>query len=153
MDGEGGAVGPPGSQLARHSGAVPAARRRTVGHRGLSVPVERLIRGELAAQVQQYDAADLAGVSCIAGGPDAWFAEAVLEHGGRIEAVVPAEQYRDELPEPHHAIYDKLITQAAEVRSTGMRESTEQAHMAGSEILVGLVDRLVGVWDGKPARG
>ncbi|MER7394976.1 hypothetical protein ABT381_05625 [Streptomyces sp. NPDC000151] len=28
----------------------------------------------------------------------------------------------------------------------------QQAHMAGSEILVGLVDRLVAVWDGKPAR-
>ncbi|MFI9029927.1 hypothetical protein [Streptomyces sp. NPDC053560] len=123
------------------------------GHRGLPARVERLIRGELAAQVQQYDAAVLTGLSCIADGPDAWFAEAVLDHGGRIEVVVPAEQYRSGLPESHHATYDKLLAQAVEVHSTGMQESTSQAHMAGSEILVGLADRLVAVWDGKPARG
>ncbi|GAA0451460.1 hypothetical protein [Streptomyces olivaceiscleroticus] len=123
------------------------------GHRGLPAPVERLIRGELATQVQQHDGVDLIGVSCIADGPDAWFAEAVLEHGGRIEVVIPAEQYRDGLPENHHPTYDKLIAQAVEVHSTGMRESTAQAHMTGSEILVGLVDRLVVVRDGLPARG
>lgn len=123
------------------------------GHRGLSGPVERLVRDRLAAEVQQYDATDLIGVSCIADGPDAWFAEAVLEHGGRVEVVVPAEQYRDGLPDSHHATYDKLIKQAVEVHFTGMRESTSQAHMLGSEILVGLTDRLVAVWDGEPARG
>ncbi|MFG2222777.1 hypothetical protein [Streptomyces sp. NPDC048644] len=62
--------------------------------------------------LQVYDADDLCGVSCIADGPDAWFAEAVLDHGGRLEVVVPAEEYR-----------------------------------------VGLVDRLIAVWDGQPARG
>ncbi|MCC2274528.1 hypothetical protein LKL35_03615 [Streptomyces sp. ET3-23] len=32
-------------------------------------------------------------------------------------------------------------------------ESDAQAHMAGSELLVGLVDELLAVWDGQPARG
>jgi hypothetical protein len=123
------------------------------GHRGLSAEAERAVRDVLGDELRKYDPAELLGVSCIADGPDTWFAEAVLEGGGRIEVVVPAEQYRESLPESHHATYDKLLARAAEVHHTGMRESTSQAHMTGSEILVGLVDRLVAVWDGQPARG
>ncbi|MGW5234514.1 hypothetical protein ACWEQU_20025 [Streptomyces nodosus] len=123
------------------------------GHRGLSAQVERTVRNALDDELRKCDPAELLGVSCIADGPDAWFAEAVLDRGGRIEVVVPAEQYREGLPESHHPTYDKLLARASEVHHTGMRESTSQAHQAGSEILVGLVDRLVAVWDGKPARG
>ncbi len=119
------------------------------GHRGLSAQVERMVREALDAELRQYDPAELVGVSCIADGPDTWFAEAVLDSGGRIEVVIPAEQYREGLPESQHATYDKLLARAAEVHHTAMRESTSQAHMTGSEILVGLVDRLVAVWDGQ----
>ena len=82
-----------------------------------------------------------------------WAAEAALDLGGRIEVVVPASRYRDGLPEEHHVTYDRLHALAVEVHETGMVESDEQAHMAGSEILVGLADRLLAVWDGQPARG
>ncbi|MEU2682786.1 hypothetical protein ABZ654_02705 [Streptomyces hygroscopicus] len=122
------------------------------GHRGLPSKTERLVRRALQEEVARHGP-DLVGVSCIADGPDAWFAELVLEAGGRLEVVVPAENYRDGLPEEHHQSYDRLIQQAADVHRTGMVESDSQAHMAGSEILVGLVDELVAVWDGQPARG
>ncbi|MCB5906333.1 hypothetical protein [Streptomyces pinistramenti] len=111
------------------------------------------VRDRLDTALQVYDVDDLCGVSCIADGPDAWFAEAVLDHGGRLEVVVPAEEYRAGLPESHHATHDALLAQATEVHHTGERESTSRAHMRGSEILVGLVDRLIAVWDGQPARG
>ncbi|WP_431981554.1 hypothetical protein [Streptomyces qinglanensis] len=123
------------------------------GHRGLSAEVERTVRDALDAELRQYGPTELIGVSCLADGPDTWFAEAVLDSGGRIEVVVPAAQYREGLPGSHHATYDELLARAAEVHHTGMGESTSQAHMTGSEILVGLVDRLVAVWDGQPARG
>ncbi|MFD8354591.1 hypothetical protein ACFV1X_37405 [Streptomyces coelicoflavus] len=123
------------------------------GHRGLSTDVEDKVRGFLTGRVQQYDPAELVGVSCIADGPDSWFAEAVLRHGGRLEIVVPAAEYREGLPGWHHPVYDRLISRAADTHHTGMTESTSQAHQAGSEILVGLVDELVAVWDGRPARG
>ncbi|MBW8087608.1 hypothetical protein IGW14_05995 [Streptomyces hygroscopicus subsp. hygroscopicus] len=122
------------------------------GHRGLPPKTERLVRRALQEEVARHGP-DLVGVSCIADGPDAWFAELVLKVGGRLEVVVPAENYRDGLPEEHHQSYDRLIQQAADVHRTGMVESDSQAHMAGSEILVGLVDELVAVWDGQPARG
>ncbi|MFE4599340.1 hypothetical protein ACFRKE_00610 [Kitasatospora indigofera] len=123
------------------------------GHRGLNAEVEREVRALLAVQVAKYADADLIGISCIADGPDTWFAEIVLQHGGRIEVVVPAADYRDSLPAWHHGDYDRLIDQAAEVHETGLDESTSEAHMAGSEVLVGLADELLAVWDGQPARG
>ncbi|KIF02151.1 hypothetical protein PL81_31565 [Streptomyces sp. RSD-27] len=123
------------------------------GHRGLSTEVELQVRALLEAVVNQYAPADLVGVSCIADGPDAWFAEYVLARGGRLEVVIPAEEYREGLPEEHWPVYDQLLARAAEVHRTGMSASDSAAHMAGSEILVGLIDELLAVWDGKPAWG
>ncbi|MER5214888.1 hypothetical protein ABT063_31145 [Streptomyces sp. NPDC002838] len=123
------------------------------GHRGLSKDVEQRVRAMLAEAVRGFDADGLTAVSCIADGPDSWFAQAVLEHGGQLEVVVPATEYRESLPEWHHPVYDELYGSAADVHETGMAESSSEAHQAGSEILVGLVDELIAVWDGKPARG
>ncbi|MFI5757483.1 hypothetical protein [Streptomyces sp. NPDC051569] len=81
------------------------------GHRGLPEASEKLVRAALGAVVERYDAGSLVGVRCLAEGPDTWFAEAVLDHGGRVEAV----------------------------------------HEGGGEALVGAVDRLLAVWDGRPA--
>ncbi|BBA99040.1 hypothetical protein RVR_5495 [Actinacidiphila reveromycinica] len=123
------------------------------GHRGLPDHAARLVRAALTTVIEQYPPTDLIGVSCIADGPDAWFAEAVLDHGGQIEVVIPAEEYRENLPESHHSTYDALLRRACEVHVTGLKESTSEAHQAGSEILVGVVDLLLAVWDGQPARG
>ncbi|KWT60546.1 hypothetical protein ADL21_18555 [Streptomyces albus subsp. albus] len=123
------------------------------GHRGLPEAVGRSVRDELVEYLRRYEPSGLCGVSCLADGPDAWFAETVLGLGGRIEAVVPAQRYRDGLPEDHHAVYDALLRRAVDVHETGLRDSSSEAHMAGSEMLVGLVDRVLAVWDGKPARG
>jgi hypothetical protein len=107
------------------------------GHRGLSREVEQQVRQLLEAAVREFDVAELVGISCIADGPDAWFAETVIKHGGKLEVVVPAEQYRESLPESHWPVYDELMRHAAEVHHTGMTASDSEAHMAGSEILVG----------------
>jgi hypothetical protein len=123
------------------------------GHRGLSPEVEAQVRADLTKLVDATLAEDLVGISCIADGPDAWFAQDVLAHGGRLEVVIPAAEYRESLPDWHHSVYDELAARAVDVHHTGMQESTSQAHQAGSEIIVGLADQLIAVWDGKPARG
>ncbi|MHC0433903.1 hypothetical protein ACX6XY_27615 [Streptomyces sp. O3] len=123
------------------------------GHRGLSTEVEQQVRHALAEAVEAYAAAELVGVSCIADGPDTWFAQAVLDHGGRIDVVLPAEQYRADLPAWHHPTYDALLRRASAVHRTGLDSSGSHAHMAGSELLVDQVDTLLAVWDGQPARG
>ncbi|QMU70238.1 hypothetical protein [Streptacidiphilus sp. P02-A3a] len=123
------------------------------GHRGLTAEVEEQVRQLLATAIDGYVAGELVAVSCIADGPDSWFAQAALDHGGRLEAVIPAEEYRDSLPDWHHPVYDALLVRAAEVHHTGLTASDSNAHMAGSEVLVGLADELLAVWDGKPAGG
>ena len=123
------------------------------GHRRLPDDVARLVRDAVYADLARYAPESLVGVSCIADGPDTWFARAVLDLGGRIEVVIPADAYRAGLPHWHHAEYDRLLAAAVEVHQTGFAESDSQAHMVGSEVLVGLVDHLVAVWDGQPARG
>ncbi|MET9915434.1 hypothetical protein ABZZ74_54215 [Streptomyces sp. NPDC006476] len=123
------------------------------GHRGLPEHVENQVRTMLTARAKAFDSRDLVGISCIADGPDAWWAEAVLDAGGKIEVVIPAEKYREGLPAWHHPVYDKLLQAASDIHRTGLRESTSEAHQAGSEILVGLSDELTAVWDGQPARG
>lgn len=123
------------------------------GHRGLPEESAKLVQAAIHETVGRYAAADLVGVSCIADGPDAWFAQTVLNHGGHLEVVVPARDYRASLPEWHHATYDSLLLRASEVHETGLHESNSQAHMTGSEILVGLADEVIAVWDGQPARG
>ncbi|MCC3770894.1 hypothetical protein [Streptomyces sp. UNOC14_S4] len=123
------------------------------GHRGLPDEVGGRVRSTLADAIRQYPPSGLVGVSCIADGPNAWFAQAVLDHGGRIEVVIPAQRYRDGLPDWHHEPYDALLRQASDIHHTGISESDSQAHMSGSELLVGLVDEVLAVWDGQPARG
>ncbi len=52
------------------------------GHRGLPAQVEEKVRALLADEISQFAPAELCGVSCLADGPDAWFVEIVIEHGG-----------------------------------------------------------------------
>jgi hypothetical protein len=92
-------------------------------------------------------------VSSLAGGPDQLFARTVLDLGGTLEVVVPAEHYRDGLdPDEQHG-YDELIAKAEHVERLPFVESSEQAHLAAGQAVVDRSKGLVAVWDGKPARG
>ncbi|WP_073950893.1 hypothetical protein [Streptomyces kebangsaanensis] len=123
------------------------------GHRGLPPEVASQVQALLTEHLKTYDIQDLTAISCVADGPDSWWARIALDAGARLEVVVPAIEYRDGLSEDHHPAYDELIRRASDVHSTGMTASTSEAHQAGSEILVDLVDELLAVWDGHPARG
>ncbi|MFF7363186.1 hypothetical protein [Streptomyces sp. NPDC008125] len=123
------------------------------GHRRLPDDVAAQVKQELRARLEGVNSADLVAISCIADGPDNWWAELALDAGGRLEVVLPATEYCEGLPSEFHAGYDRLLGRAVEVHRTGLTESTSEAHQAGSEILVGLSDHLLAVWDGLPARG
>lgn len=122
------------------------------GHRGLSPETTTLITDRLHDVLEELNG-ELVGVSMLADGPDSIFADEVLRHGGRLQVVIPARRYRDELPTDHHATYDKLLAQASDVQQLNFTDSTEEAHMAGSESMLDHIDVLLAVWDGEPARG
>jgi hypothetical protein len=121
------------------------------GHRGLPADTVRLVDGAIRAALRECDG-DVTGMSCLADGADQIFARAVLDVGGKIEVVVPALQYRQGLPAEAHGEYDRLMAQAVAMHKLPFTESTSEAHMAASELMVGLADELWAVWDGKPAR-
>jgi hypothetical protein len=121
------------------------------GHRGLPAATRRLVDAAIRAALDGQQ--DVIGWSCLADGADQIFARAVLDHGGRIEVVVPATRYRDELPGDVRAEYDLLLAQASTVHRLPFTESSPQAHMAASEFMLDRADRLWAIWDGRPARG
>ncbi len=123
------------------------------GHRGLPPRTQALIAAALRKELEPYAGAELVGVSCLAGGPDQLFARTVLDLGGTLEVVVPAEQYREGLDPDERQGYDELVAKAKQVERLPFVESTEQAHLAAGQAVVDRSERLVAVWDGKPARG
>jgi hypothetical protein len=122
------------------------------GHRGLSrataTLVEEGIRRALAEQ-----GPEIVGLSCLADGADQIFARAVVAAGGRLEVVVPARKYRQELPAETWESYDMLMDRAVRVHRLDFDDSISQSHMAASVFMLDHADRLFAVWDGKPARG
>jgi len=123
------------------------------GHRGLPSATEQLVKDALIAALERFPRSSLVGVSCLADGADALFAQAVLDRGGRLEVIVPAVEYRDGLPAEHHATYDRLLAAAEAVDRLDFGASTSEAHMAASERMLDLTEELFAVWDGLPARG
>ncbi|WP_024802709.1 hypothetical protein [Nocardia sp. BMG51109] len=123
------------------------------GHRGLPPETRELVDKAIRAELAERADAELIGFSCLADGADTLFAQAVVDAGGSLVVVVPAQQYRDDLPPEHHSAYDELIGQALDVITLDYRESTAEAHQAGSERMLDSADELFAVWDGKPARG
>ncbi|APA95783.1 hypothetical protein [Nocardia seriolae] len=126
------------------------------GHRGLAADtlalVDRALRWEAALRIRPGES-ELIGVSCLADGPDSLFAQAVLDAGGRLIAVVPARRYRASLPAEHHAVYDRLLAAAARVIELDREHSDPEAHQAGSLRMLDEAAELLAVWDGRPARG
>src|SRR5215472_6634159 len=120
------------------------------GHRGMPAPVQTMIDHAIRAALGGLD--EVTGLSCLADGPDQIFARAVLDHGGQIEAVVPATLYRDGLPANAHAEYDRLLARAVTVHRLPFTDSTSEAHMAASELMIRQAGQLWAVWDGQPAR-
>jgi hypothetical protein len=117
----------------------------------MPAPVQALVDQVIRAALDGLD--EVTGLSCLADGPDQIFARAVLDHSGQIEAVVPATRYRDGLPASAHAEYDRLLARAVTVHRLPFTDSTSEAHMAASELMINQAGQLWAVWDGQPARG
>jgi len=123
------------------------------GHRGLADDVVSFVGAGIRTELSRYATErDLVGLSCLADGADQLFATLVLDAGGRLEVVVPAAEYRDGLPVDARPTYDALFAKADKIHTLEYVESTSAAHMAASELMVRMADRLFAVWDGQPAR-
>lgn len=122
------------------------------GHTNLTpatVPlVAAAIRTTLATQVPLF------GVTCLAQGADQTFAHVVLDLGGRLDVVLPAEDYRESRVDAAYADdFDALLDRASTVHTMPFPRSGPAAYMAASEHMLSRIDSLVAVWDGEPSSG
>ncbi|MEE1927361.1 hypothetical protein V1J52_04045 [Streptomyces sp. TRM 70351] len=124
------------------------------GHMDLTDDSVPLVREALRTLLAEYHGAELVGLSCIAKGSDSLFAEAVLEAGGQLVAVVPSEDYRERKVKPDHAAtFDRLVGTAAEVLVMPHATADRSAYESANSVLLTRGERLVAVWDGKPPGG
>jgi hypothetical protein len=124
------------------------------GHINLTPATADLVAGAIRKALAGYQPEALTGVSCIAGGADSIFAEAVLDAGGLLEVILPAEGYRDRALAPEDAgRFDDLLRRASVVRVMPFPAPGRDAYAAANEALLDSCDRLLAVWDGRPANG
>lgn len=126
-------------------------RLGVTGHMNLTAATADLVRAALRSELARFDPADLTGVSCLAEGADALFAQAVLDAGGRLEAILPARDYRDAQAGPsHQPVLDALAARAANVDYIA-ETSSVQAYAAANDAMLASIDLLFAVWDGVPS--
>ncbi|MEU8512174.1 hypothetical protein AB0C76_11370 [Kitasatospora sp. NPDC048722] len=120
------------------------------GHQGLSGGItEMLVRGDLWQLVTTFGPYELVGVTCADDGPDTWFARSVLEHGGKLEIIVPASApVVGRTGDPHRATRLELMNEANAVHRLAPAERGGLGDDTG-RALVGMIDELIAVWDGE----
>jgi hypothetical protein len=122
------------------------------GHANLTADSEQLVAAGIRSALENHPG-ELIGVTCLARGADQVFARIVLELGGSVEVVLPAEDYRGNTVEPGNlADFDELLGKAARVHTMDFTKSGSAAYMAASEYVLDHVDAVVAVWDGLPGR-
>lgn len=135
-----------------------AVRIGVTGHTDLSLDTIRLVARAVREHLRQVrDRARersqvVVGVSCLAPGADCVFARVLLGLGGRLEAIIPSDDYRESQTTvlPRFApIFDDLVRQADIVRRTGWIEAQPRAFAAANDVMLASIDELVAVWDGE----
>lgn len=122
------------------------------GHRTLTEPTILGVTLAIRAALHETGAA-VRGLSCLADGADQIFARAVLEAGGQVEAVIPADRYPEGMRPGERARYEALLPRVAAVHRLPFADPTGHTHLAAAAFMIGRADELWAVWDGEPARG
>lgn len=92
------------------------------------------------------------GYSSLAAGTDQIFADAVLDAGGTLIAVVPMEDYASQFKDEQLKEYRRLLVRAQNVQLRS-KKSDEGAFLDAGKWIARNVDCIVAVWDGEDAAG
>jgi len=124
------------------------------GHLDLTEAGIPLLRAALLDLLRRHPPSTLTGVSCLAPGADALFADAVLSLGGRLVAVLPSPAYRTTVVDAAYAPeFDRLCAAAAELVVLPHPIPGPAAYRAANDELLRRADLVVAVWDGTPGNG
>lgn len=124
------------------------------GHSNLSADTTGLVYREILEYLARLDAAVLTGVTCLARGADQVFADAVLDLGGTLEVMVPAQDYFDRITDTEaRARCDRYLAQAVATHALPYQIAGHDAYLAASKKLIERCELLIAVWDGSQASG
>ncbi|MDQ0797207.1 hypothetical protein [Streptomyces sp. B1I3] len=123
------------------------------GHRSIPQEVHaHVIEGMRAALCAAEGS--LEALSSLAVGADQIFADLALAHGAELTAVIPSGDYEAGFAEGAElARYRTLKARAVREVRLGFPHSTDEAYYAAGAYIADHCDRLLAVWDGRPARG
>jgi hypothetical protein len=94
----------------------------------------------------------IVGYSSLAAGTDQIFADAVLDAGGKLIAVIPMEGYATQFEDAPLKDYERLLAKA-QIVDLQSKKPDEGAFLEAGKWIVREVDRIVAVWDGEDAVG
>lgn len=126
------------------------ARIGITGHARLAGDTAALVYDAVTAELARYTGDRLRGITCLCDGSDQIFARAVIERGGDLAVVLPADDYRERLVDRDD--FDRLLGKAAHVSRMPFRHSDRRAFKAASEEVIRQCELLLAVWDGEPSR-
>ncbi len=93
-------------------------------------------------------------ITSLAAGADQAAAAAVLAEGGRLDVIVPCENYESTFADADLLDrYMRLSLVADRISSLPYPTPSELAFMAAGLITVERCDKLLAMWDGQPSRG
>ncbi|MGW0423112.1 hypothetical protein [Streptomyces sp. NPDC003015] len=130
---------------------VSVTRIGVTGHRSLPGPVLPGVRAEMR---RQLGGGALEAFTCLAAGADQLFADIALDSGVPVTAVIPGMDYEAHLDDDAaRAGYRRILGACAHRVQLPPEPTHEEAYFAAGRWIVDHCDRLIAVWDGRPARG
>ncbi len=122
------------------------------GHRSIPGSVLPGVRAEMRRHLS--GGAALEAFTCLAAGADQLFADIALDGGVPVTAVIPGMDYEAHLDdEAARAGYRRILRACANRVQLPPEPTHEEAYFAAGRWIVDHCDRLIAVWDGRPARG
>ncbi|MGW9022668.1 hypothetical protein ACWGQ5_00190 [Streptomyces sp. NPDC055722] len=122
------------------------------GHRNIPAAVLPAVRSGMTVELSARTTAG--ALSSLAAGADQLFAGIALGVGIPVTAVIPGMDYEAHLgDEVVRAAYRRLLESCTARVDLPKEPTHEEAYYAAGRWIVDHADRLVAVWDGRPARG
>lgn len=122
------------------------------GHRSIPAAVLPSVLSGMRRQLSAEGR--LEALSSLAAGADQLFADIALANGVPVTAVIPGMDYEAHLGDAEtRAAYRRLLGSCATRVDLPVEDTHEEAYYAAGRWIVDHSDRLVAVWDGRPARG
>lgn len=123
------------------------------GHRGIPPEALAHIRAGMHAALCGHRGS-LEALSSLAVGADQLFADVALACGAELTVVIPSGDYERGFARPDElAHYRRLKSLATREIQLSFPTSTDEAYYAAGAYIADRCDRLLAVWDGRPARG